>query len=184
MSAQAWRCVSALVTSCIFVACGGDGFTSSPTDAGATLPDGEPAADTAIAVDVDGSSTPTADVDAAIAADAGDVTGHDASSDKEAGTCTPIAAYTEPATCACFFAGSCPILRDGGRSPDCLWAETPLTVTGQPTCRGCGLLAFPTNPCNRCKETFSCACLAPYLDPGQRCCDGPGGPYLSDYACP
>lgn len=182
-------------------ACGGDAFSgaaavdaAAAADAGPTLPDGEPAADAAIAVDGDGSSSLEAGTDAAIAvdgaagdvhaaADAGDAfTGHDASSDNDAGMCTPVT-YIEPptTTCACFFAGSCPV--DGGPT-SCLWAETPLTITGQPTCRGCGKITFKPNPCGRCKETFSCACLAAYLDPGQRCCDGPGGPYLSDYACP
>ena len=157
----------------------GRGMSSDAAETGASEPPADVASD---GPTVDGGSL-APDVDAAAAdgdvhadrVDAGDVA--------EASTCTPLVTYTEPPTCACFFAGSCPYV-DGGRSRDCIWAETPLVVTGQPTCRGCGLIAFPKNPCTSCRETFTCACLAPYLDPGQKCCDGPGGAYLSDYACP
>jgi hypothetical protein len=152
----------------------------SPPDAGPSAPDSMPAADV---TGHDVSSEPDAvapDVDGAMS-DAGDVHANDAAGDVDAAACTPVT-YTAPTTCACFFAGSCPV--DGGPASGCIWAETPLTITGQPTCRGCGQIAWKPNPCGRCKETFSCACLDAYLDPGQRCCDGPGGPYLTDYACP
>jgi len=147
------------------------------SDAGSETGHSEPPADAAAELaPVDGGSmAPDVDAAAADRVDAGDVA--------EATACTPLVTYTEPSSCACFYAGSCPYV-DGGRSRDCIWAETPLVVTGQPTCRGCGLIAFPKNPCSSCRETFTCACLAPYLDPGQRCCDGPGGAYLSDFACP
>jgi len=171
----------------ISVAACGDSFSgaapeldAAAADASTTPPVNDAAAVDAGELDATRIDTAPPDVDAA-AADAGDA-GHDASSDNDGGVCSPIVAYTAPTTCACFFAGSCPV--DGGPTTGCIWAETPLNITGQPTCRGCGQIAWKPNPCGRCKETFSCACLSAYLDPGQRCCDGPGGPYLSDYACP
>jgi hypothetical protein len=144
----------------------------SPPDAG--LPDeggsqGRGDAADAAPPDVDGGMGDPTDVHAV-----------DAAGDVDAAACTPVT-YTAPTTCACFFQGTCPA--DGGAT-SCIWTETPVTVTGQPTCRGCGEIAWKPNTCGKCKETFTCACLAPYLDPGQRCCDGPGGPYLTDYGCP
>jgi hypothetical protein len=174
------RAVFYVAVALISVAGCGDSFSGAAVDdaaavdaapdAGPSAPDSTPAADV---TGHDASSEPDAvapDVDGSMA-DAGDV---------DAAACTPVT-YTAPTTCACFFAGSCPV--DGGPATGCIWAETPLTITGQPTCRGCGQIAWKPNPCGRCKETFSCACLAAYLDPGQRCCDGPGGPYLSDFGC-
>ncbi len=170
----------------ISVAGCGDSFAGAApeldaaADAAPTPPDSTPAVDV---TGHDASSEPdavAADVDGG-AADSVDVHAVDAAGDVDAAACTPVT-YTAPTTCACYFAGSCPV--DGGPATGCIWAETPVTVTGQPTCRGCGQIAWKPNPCGKCKETFTCACLAPYLDPGQKCCDGPGGPYLSDYACP
>lgn len=144
----------------------GESSNSSPVDTGHEIPISEDAGD--VLPDVPGPDVPMTPAD---------VTG-----EAPPPKCTPPS-FGAPATCACYFAGSCPYV-DGGRSRECLWVETPLTVTGQPTCRGCGLLTFAPNPCNRCQETFTCACLAPYLSAGSRCCDGAGGPYLTDFSCP
>jgi hypothetical protein len=103
----------------------------------------------------------------------------------EASTCTPVTSNPAPSVCECFGPSSCPV-QGGQDSLACLWGVTPITENGNPTCKGCELSSFP-NECYRCKETFNCACLAPYLqDAGsvQQCCDSTAGPYLTEYSCP
>jgi hypothetical protein len=117
------------------------------------------------------------------ASDAG--TGADGGAGGAAGTpCTPITSIPHPSTCACYAASNCPVV-NGAPSLDCLWGETPVTIDQNPTCRGCINFRFP-NPCHKCKETFNCACLAPYLQDGgstSQCCDTANGPHLTEYSC-
>lgn len=172
-------------------ACGGSG---SATPGAADAGDGNTQADASqatandgAAVDARGSSTSGSASSSTGSASSSGVSSTTSSSGASASTptCTPVTSYAVPSTCACFGPSSCPV--DGGKaSMDCLYMEAPLTANGNPTCRGCANNSFP-NACHLCKETFNCACLAPYLqDAGstQQCCDSSGGPYLSEYACP
>jgi hypothetical protein len=175
----AWRPLFVLA---FLSGCGGEPFAGHAvsSDAAPETAPSEPPPDAGVDVGQDAASSPETGPDAAPGNDVH--TEPDAGDVAEAAACTSLGDYGPPSSCECFFAGTCPIV-DGKYSPDCLWVKTPTTVTGQPTCRGCGRIAFKKNTCSACRETFTCACLGPYLDPGQRCCDGPGGPYLSDYPC-